>query len=128
MRRNAWSTSCSCASLSRWGTPRALAFDQPRQTFLLKAPNPIFDRSRCIPQQAADLRTGHALGHQQHSMQAMIITRFFRTPNLVLQSENDRRSIGNLKGSHALMRSQFFNHAQLLMTLCLTSVLGQSLS
>src|SRR6266851_4677025 len=89
------------------GTPRALPFAQPRQTPFLKTSDPIFHRSRSIPQQPADLRTGHALGHQQHPMEPVIIARFFRTPNFILQSENDRLGISNLEWSHASMKPRF---------------------
>ena len=90
------------------GTPGALPFAQPRQTSFLKTSDPIFHRARGVSQQPADLRTGHALGHQQHPMEPVIIARFFRTANLVLQSQNDRLGIRNLQWSHAHMKPQVF--------------------
>jgi hypothetical protein len=89
------------------GAPRALPLAQSCQTPFLKTSNPIFHRSRSIPQQPTNLRTGHALGHEQHPMEPVIIARLFRTPNFVLQSENDRLGISNLEWSHAFMRPQF---------------------
>ena len=89
------------------GTPGTLPFDQPSQTSFLKTSNPVFHRSRSISQQPTDLRTGHALGHQQHSVEPVVIARFFRTANLVLESENDCFGISNLEWSHAFMRPQF---------------------
>jgi hypothetical protein len=88
------------------GAAGALPFGQPGQPLFLETSNPIFHRPRSITQQLTDLRTGHALGHQQHPVEPVIIARFFRTANLVLQPENDRFGIGNLEWSHAFMRSQ----------------------
>ena len=90
------------------GTPRALPLGQPGQTLGLKAPDPVLHRARGVPQQAADFWTGPSLGHQQHPMEPVIIPRFLRTANLVLQSQNHRPSIGDLKWSHASMKSQTF--------------------
>ena len=90
------------------GTPGALPFDQPAQTSFLKASNPIFHRSRSVSQQPTHLRASHPLGHQQHPMEPVIVARFFRTANLVLQSQNDCLGISNLKWSHGFMKPQFF--------------------
>jgi hypothetical protein len=90
------------------GTPRALPFGQPGQTSFLKPSNPIFHRPRSISQQPTDLRTGHALGHQQHPVESVIIAGFFRTANLVLQPQNDCLGISNLEWSHAYMKPQIF--------------------
>ena len=85
------------------GTPGALSFGQPRQTSFLKTSDPIFHRARGVSEQPADLRTGHALSHKQHPMEPVIIARFFRTANLVLQSQNDGIGISNSQWSHASM-------------------------
>ena len=90
------------------GTPGALPFGQPGQTSFLEPSDPIFHRARRVSQQPADLGTGHALGHQQHPMKPVIIARFFRTANLVLQSQNDRLGIRNLEWSHDCMKQQIF--------------------
>ena len=70
----------------------------------LKASNPIFYRSWGISQNLTDLGTGHPLGNQQHSMQPVIIARFFRATNLILQSQNDACSIRNLQWFHVSMK------------------------
>lgn len=57
-------------------SPRPLAFGQPRQAFLLKPPHPVLHRSRSIAQQPTDFRTTHALGHQQYSVQSVVVSRF----------------------------------------------------
>ncbi len=87
-------------------TPRALSFGQPGQTLGLKAPYPVLHRARSIPKQATDFWAGCALGHQQHPMEPVIVSRFFRTANLVLQSQNHSLGIGDLKWSHADMKPQ----------------------
>jgi hypothetical protein len=85
------------------GAPRALPFGQPGQTLGLKAPDPVLHRARGVPEQAADFGTGRSLGHQQHPMEPVIIPRFFRTANLVLQSQNHSPGISDLQWSHASM-------------------------
>ena len=90
------------------GTPPAFPFDQPGQASCCKASNPILHRSGRVPQQSASLRTGHALGNQQDSMEPVIIARLFRAPNLVLQSQNDSCCISNLQWFPAFMKPQFF--------------------
>ena len=77
-------------------TPRALSFGQSGQPSDLKASHPVLYRTRCVAQQPADVRTGHALRHQQHPMKAVIVARLFRTVNLVLQSQNHGFGISNL--------------------------------
>jgi hypothetical protein len=42
-------------------------------------------------------RTGHTLGYQKHSMETVIVARFFRAADLILQSENDGGRVGNGK-------------------------------
>jgi hypothetical protein len=54
--------------------PRSFALPQPGQAFVLKAVHPVFNRSWRITQQSRNLWTGQPLGHQQHSMQAMVVT------------------------------------------------------
>jgi len=87
-------------------TSGALPFAQPGQPLSLEASNPVFHRARGISQQLADAGTGHPLGYQQHSMEAVIVTRFFRTANLVLQSQNHCLGISNLQWSHVSMKPQ----------------------
>jgi len=88
------------------GTPRAWPLGQPGQALGLKAPDPVLYRARGIPKQAADFWTGRALCHQQHAMEPVIVPGFFRTANLVLQSEYHRPGISDLKWSHQHMKPQ----------------------
>ncbi len=87
-------------------TPRALALAQSGQTLGLKAADPVLHGARRVSEQAADLRTGRALGNQQHPVEPVIVPRFFRTANLVLQSQNYGLGISDLQWSHASMKPQ----------------------
>ena len=89
------------------GTPGALPFAQPGQTSCLEPPDPILHRTGRVAQPPADLRTGHALRYQQHPVESVIIARFVRTANRVLQSQNHRLGISNLEWSHVSMKPQF---------------------
>jgi len=77
------------------GASRPGSFYQTGQTSLFKMSNPVLDRPRGVSQQCGRLRTGHALGNQQHPVKAMIVPRFLRTTNLVLKSENHGSGIGD---------------------------------
>ena len=88
------------------GPARSLPLLQSGQALGLKTPDPILDRSWSIPQQPRHFRTSHALGHQKHSMKPMVISRFFRATNLILQSENHRRRVSNGERTHASMRTR----------------------
>jgi len=89
-------------------TPRALALGQPRKAAVLQTPHPILNSARGVSEQAADLWTSRSLGHQQHSMETVIIAGLFRTADLVLQSQNHSSGISNLQWSHAYMKPQVF--------------------
>ena len=75
---------------------RTLALGQSRETLGFKTPHPILDGARSVTQQVPHFRTGRSLGHQQDTMETVIIARFFRTANLVLQSENHGSGIIDL--------------------------------
>ena len=63
---------------------RPLSFSQTRQTILLKFPNPVFHGTGSITQQPPDIRASHTLGDQQDTVQAVIISGFLRTLDLLL--------------------------------------------
>ena len=52
------------------------------------------------------LWTSHTLGYQKHSMETMIVARFFRAA-VILQSENNGGRVGNGKWFHSSMKSFF---------------------
>ena len=54
-------------------------------------------------------------------METMIVARFFRTADLILQTENDGGRVGNGKWFHSSMKPQIHHYAQLLMSQCLVS-------
>ena len=56
------------------GSSGSFPFYQPGQTPLFKAPNPILHRPWGITQKSTDLRAGHPLRHQQHPMEAMVVS------------------------------------------------------
>jgi len=82
-------------------------FHQSGQTALFKMSNPVFDRPWGISQKLADLRAGQPLSDQQHAVKAVIVTRFFRTTNLVLKSQNHGSGIGDSQWFHASMKPHF---------------------
>ena len=88
------------------GPPGSFAFQQPSQAHLLELVHPVLHRPGCITQQLACLRTCHALRYQQYAVQSMVIARFFRAADLILQSENHGGGVRDAKWSHSSMRSQ----------------------
>ena len=93
-----------CAQTSR--ASRTLALGQPGETLGFKTPHPIFNGTGSVAQQSPHVRAGRSLGHQEDPVQTVIIARFLRTPNLVLQSQNHRSGIINLQWSHVHMKPQ----------------------
>jgi len=89
---------------SRAARPRALR--ESAQAVLFKPAHPVLDRARGVPQQLADLRTRHALRHQQDPVQPMVVPRLFRPANLILESHNDRRRIRDGEWFHVSMKPQ----------------------
>lgn len=87
-------------------TPGALALGQPGKALGLKTPHPILDSARSISEQTADFWASGTLGHQQHAVETVIIARFLRTTNLVLQSEDHSSGISNLQRFHVYMKPQ----------------------
>lgn len=88
------------------GTSRSFSLQQARQTVSFKTTDPIFHRSWRISQKMCHLRAGHTLSYQKHSMETVIVARFFRAANLILQSENDRGRVRNGKWFHPSMKPQ----------------------
>ena len=88
------------------GSPRSLPLRQSCQTVSFKTTDPIFHRPWCIAQKMCHLRAGHTLGYQKYPMETMIVARFLRAANLILQPENDRGRVRNGKWFHYSMKSQ----------------------
>jgi hypothetical protein len=51
----------------------------------------------------------------------MIVARFFRAADFILQSENDGWRVGNGKWFHSSTKPQTHHNAQLFMSLCLVA-------
>jgi hypothetical protein len=69
--------------------------------------HPVFDGPWGITQQSTNFWAGHPLGDQQHTVKAVIVPRFLRPANLILQPQNHRIGIGNVKWFHASMKPHF---------------------
>jgi hypothetical protein len=82
---------------SAW--PRRI--DQARQALLVEAMDPILDGARRIAQQMAHFTATHTLGHQQQAVQPVVVSRFLRTTDLVLQRQDHGLGIRNLEFPHA---------------------------
>lgn len=70
------------------GTARALSLGQTRQSLGFEALNPVHDAAGRIPKQFSDLRARHALRHEQHSMESMIVARSVVAPDLILKGHD----------------------------------------
>ena len=64
-------------------------------TPLPQIPAPHTPRCAVHPLTTRYLWTGHTLGHQQHTVQPMVIAGFFGSPDFVLQSKNHGGCVGN---------------------------------
>lgn len=87
------------APLSRTETrrsPRSLPFGQPCQARFLEMVYPILHGTRRISQDAGGLPTTHAVRDQEHAVEAVIVTRFTRAANLILQSKDHGWSVADL--------------------------------
>ena len=89
------------------GAARPCSFQQSRQTLRFKTVHPILDGTGRVPQEPSHLWTSHPLGHEKHSMEAVVITRFFRPANLILQAKCNRYRVSDGEWSHASIRPQF---------------------
>ena len=91
------------------GPPASIFLHQPGQTSFLEAMHPILHRAPCIAQQSRHLRTRHSLGYQEDPVESMIITRLFRTTDLILKPQDNTFRIGNLQWSHVFMKPHLFS-------------------
>ena len=101
------------------GPPGSVSFQQSGQTSFFQAMHPILHRAPAIAQQSRHLGTSHPLSYQQYPVQPMIVTRIFRTTDLILKSQHHSFGIANLQWFHVLMKPQLLTMPQLLMSLCL---------
>ena len=86
---------------------RPLFLLQASQARLAVGANPVLDRARRITERRRRLPAGHALGHKQDSVKAVIIPGFVRTMDLVLESQNGQRRIRDGQWLHTNMKPLF---------------------
>jgi len=79
---------------------RPIPVGQASQTFLFKPTNPVLDSARRIAKQVGHLTATHAMGNQQQSMKAVIVSCLPRAADLVLQGQDHRLGIWNPEFSH----------------------------
>jgi hypothetical protein len=82
-------------------TPRSFPVLQTAEPSALKTPNPSLNGRRVVTEYPGYFTTGHALRNKQHSVEAVIIPRFFRAEDLVAQGDLHNFTIGNLQPSHS---------------------------
>jgi hypothetical protein len=80
---------------------RAVAIDQSGQAFLFIALHPICHSTMSVSKKSGHLTAAHALCHKEDTVQPMIISRFLRPTNLLLQGRNCQCRIGNGQRFHA---------------------------
>jgi len=80
---------------------RSVSFDQSGEAFLIIAPHPICHSAMGVSKKSGYLTTAHALCHKQDTVQSMIIPRFLRPTNLLLQARDCHCRIGNGQCFHA---------------------------
>jgi D-alanyl-D-alanine dipeptidase len=83
----------------RTARPRCIL--KPSKTALLKASNPILDAATALTEKFRDCRTAKSTADQKNPVQAMIVSRFLRSLNLVYDRESDDVSISNLQLAHS---------------------------
>lgn len=74
---------------------RAHLLLQAGQPVAVEGSNPTFTGARSIAQDQSSLSATHALGHKKDRMQAVLVTRFIGTADLVLQGQYRQSRIGN---------------------------------
>ena len=80
---------------------RAVGIDQSGQAFLFIAPHPICHSAMGVSKKSGHLTATHALCHKEDSVQPMVISRFLRPTNFLLQGRNYHCRIGNGQRFHA---------------------------
>ena len=66
-------------------TAGAIALGESRESLLLESTEPVLDGPGGIPQHPADLGGGHTLGDEEETVEPMVVARFVRSSDLVLE-------------------------------------------
>jgi len=89
------------------GASGSVSFLQPGQPPLLETAHPILNCARGIAQELSDTTAVDPLSDKENPVQTMVIAGFRTSSDLILQTKNHHRGIGNRQGFHALMKSHF---------------------
>lgn len=81
--------------------PRTRPFGQAGQAARFKSVDPVLDGARRVTQQSRNVGTAHTVSDQEHAVQPMIVPRLLGATDLILETENDRRGVGNREGFHS---------------------------
>jgi hypothetical protein len=82
----------------RTAGPRCIL--KPSKTALLKTSNPILDAATALTEKFRDCRAAQSTADQKNPVQAMIVARFLRSLNFVLDRKPNYVSISNLQLAH----------------------------
>jgi len=96
------------------GAPRAAPFLQSGQPLLLETAHPIFNRARGISQELGYPTAVHPLSDKKNPVQTMVIAGFRASSDLILQTKDHQRRIGNRQGFHAPIKSHFAGNRKYL--------------
>src|SRR6059036_3235527 len=66
---------CQLTIAQPTGTSRPLSLGQARQSVGFESLNPVYHTAGRIPQQLGDFGAGQALGHEEHSVESMVVAR-----------------------------------------------------
>lgn len=91
---------CQLTIAQPTGTSRSLSLRQARQSIGFESLNPVYDTAGRIPQQFGDFRAGHPLGHEEHSVESMVVARSIIAPDLILEGHYHVFCIGDSECFH----------------------------
>jgi hypothetical protein len=72
------------------------------ESLRFEAPDPSLNGRRIVAQKLTNLIGGHTPAHKQYTVKAVIISRFFRTMNLILHGDFHHFPIGDHQTFHLL--------------------------
>ena len=93
-------------SQARWPA-RPLFLLQTSQAILAIGAYPVLVSARGIAQRRCCLAAGHALGHEQNSMESVIIAGFVGAVDFVLESQNGQGGVRDGQRLHTNMKPLF---------------------
>src|SRR5882724_5240381 len=88
--------------IQRPRSSRSLAFPQSVQAALFEAAHPALHGRAVLAKQLRDFSAGPPRGHQQQSMQSVVVTRLLATSDLLLDRYSHHFGVLNLQLAHRL--------------------------